>query len=318
MPKRTSVPAVIVEDHDQVVGHLHSWFGGKRLPLFNLTMVHFDSHPDLLLPTSMPAETVFDRYGLQGALSIENWLLPLCYAGHVSAIAWIRPEWSTQIKDGIHTFQIGKHTESGTIRTSCKEMYFISELLYAPVEELESTKEVTLLVFSLKDSDITYIDKLKGMKLVIQRRREQLYELNRFFESIAKSEIVDFISELGSLISNKERRKLAVGLVDSVLRSYSDIKIDWTSIHEAGCTIDENGLPHHVSTRGDIANIYMPDVELFLKNLGYTPNAITIARSSDDDYCPKDDVDFIQDCVLGSLNGIYSAIDIKCAYKEQD
>ena len=63
-----------------------------------------------------------------------------------------------------------------------------------------------------------------------------------------------------------------------MLRSYSDIKIDWTSIHEAGCTIDENGLPHHVSTREDIANIYMPDVELFLKNLGYTPNAITIAR----------------------------------------
>jgi len=38
--------------------------GSKHLPLEGNTIIHLDSHPDMLIPKGMPADTVWDKHEL--------------------------------------------------------------------------------------------------------------------------------------------------------------------------------------------------------------------------------------------------------------
>ena len=60
-------------------------------------------------------------------LSIENWILPLVYAGHISEIYWLKPPWADQLHDAsCLSFSIGKCTETGEIRLSTNVIITIS------------------------------------------------------------------------------------------------------------------------------------------------------------------------------------------------
>ena len=49
--------------------------------------------------------------------SIENWILPMVYAGHVSDILWIKPPWCDQLPDTSRLqFAVGKLVTTGVIR----------------------------------------------------------------------------------------------------------------------------------------------------------------------------------------------------------
>lgn len=43
-----------------------------------------------------------------------------------------------------------------------------------------------------------------------------------------------------------------------------------------------------------------------------------MCRSSRDDYCPPEDVDFIQDAVLAMLEQVYGCIDINRDYESEE
>ncbi|XP_048759024.2 UPF0489 protein C5orf22 homolog [Ostrea edulis] len=146
------LPLYIVEDHNEVLPYVHRAIGSHHLPFSNLLFVHFDSHPDMLIPKDMPADEVFNKEALYEGISIENWIMPLVYAGHVSVILWVKPPWCTQIADKNIQFYVGKCATTGTIRCSCKESYFVSETLYRPESELTNKKLVQLIVFTLKPS----------------------------------------------------------------------------------------------------------------------------------------------------------------------
>ena len=45
----------------QVVTHIHRAIASRHLPMSGIAMVHFDSHPDLLLPLHLQADDVFDK-----------------------------------------------------------------------------------------------------------------------------------------------------------------------------------------------------------------------------------------------------------------
>jgi len=53
---------------------------------------------------------------LFSSISIENWIMPACYAGHISRIVWVKKEWSTQISDGEYIFAIGMDKDTSQIR----------------------------------------------------------------------------------------------------------------------------------------------------------------------------------------------------------
>ena len=112
---RNRVPIHVVEDHDEALVHIYRLIGAKKLPFSNVCLVHFDSHPDLLLPDVM-ADDVTNKEILFARTSIADWITPAVYAGHVSCVVWLKPAWSQQIEDGRYRLVVGKDSTNGKLR----------------------------------------------------------------------------------------------------------------------------------------------------------------------------------------------------------
>uniref|UniRef100_A0A8D0FMB3 Chromosome 5 open reading frame 22 n=1 Tax=Strix occidentalis caurina TaxID=311401 RepID=A0A8D0FMB3_STROC len=136
-----------------VLPFIYRAIGSKHLPASNISFVHLDSHPDLLIPVNMPADTVFDKEALFSELSIENWIMPAVYAGHISQVVWLHPPWAQQISEGKHHFLIGKDISTTTIRVTGTDHYFLSDGLYVPADQLENQKPLNLHVILINPTE---------------------------------------------------------------------------------------------------------------------------------------------------------------------
>ncbi|NXN93522.1 CE022 protein, partial [Rhinopomastus cyanomelas] len=148
-----ALPVCVVEEHQDVLPFIYRAIGSKHLPASNISFVHLDSHPDLLIPVNMPADTVFDKEALFSELSIENWIMPAVYAGHISQVVWLHPPWAQQITEGKHQFLIGKDTSTTTIRVTGTDNYFLSDGLYVPADQLENQKPLNLHVILINPAE---------------------------------------------------------------------------------------------------------------------------------------------------------------------
>ncbi|XP_075600985.1 UPF0489 protein C5orf22 homolog isoform X2 [Balearica regulorum gibbericeps] len=148
-----ALPVWVVEDHQDVLPFIYRAIGSKHLPASNISFVHLDSHPDLLIPVNMPADTVFDKEALFSELSIENWIMPAVYAGHISQVVWLHPPWAQQISEGKHHFLIGKDLSTTTIRVTGTDHYFLSDGLYVPADQLENQKPLNLHVILISPTE---------------------------------------------------------------------------------------------------------------------------------------------------------------------
>ncbi|KAJ1519531.1 hypothetical protein ONE63_004812 [Megalurothrips usitatus] len=370
--KYKELPIVVVENHHEVIPFIYKAIGSKYLPLENNTLVHLDSHPDLLIPYDMEAKTVFSKYDLFDSLSIENWILPAAYAGHFHKIVWVKPPWCSQIKEGLHTFQIGEEIWSNGIRVTSTEPYFISDALWAPEQDLSNKREIDLEVLTLGrvieengsdnfseigkaikrhvEEDGTYVldidldffstrnpflslyekaglyDKLKKlyefpkdmkveMECVCAARKKQLDDLQSLCKHLSTHDNLDNLPpDLGSSPYLSEMK----AILKELQSQYPNTIIDWEEVNNAGCTCDEDGLPHHVSSREDITKMIDVSFGGLLAQLPYSPSMITISRSSADNYCPPEDVDFIQESVLKVLTDKYSPCKINLDYLERE
>ncbi|XP_061933126.1 UPF0489 protein C5orf22 homolog [Apis cerana] len=369
------IPIHIVEDHDEVLSFIYRCLGSKHLPFEGNAFVHLDSHPDMLIPKTMLANTVWDKNQLFSEISIENWILPAAYAGHFKHLIWVKPPWANQIVDGVTTFFIGKHKDNGSIRLTCPEPYFVSEGLYSALEELENTREIILHVITigsfiedptkkddflavssvlrqyLPEKDTPYIldidldffstknpfknlydrvnlyDKLatlyafqrpdstdhEVLREITIARNEQLAELENLFGHL------DEHRSLQGYEGEKSARYEAVQLIYQELTSvYKQSEIDWKMIHDAGCTRDDTDLPHHVTKPNDLDRLISGTFRSFLAALPAPPTIVTIARSSQDEYCPSENVDQIQVGVLEELRQHLGDIDVQLAYLKEE
>ncbi|XP_034254391.1 UPF0489 protein C5orf22 homolog [Thrips palmi] len=364
------LPIVVVENHHEVIPFIYKAIGAKYLPLQGSVMIHLDSHPDMLIPNDMKAETVFEKYALFEHLSIENWIMPAAYAGHFNKICWVRPPWCNQIREGTHSFHIGEERNSKCIRVTCGEPYFVSDALYAPIEDLANAKPVDLEVVTLGKvieengsddfnelgrvvrnciSDQTYIldidldffstrnpflslyedaevyERLKKLyrfpnnetndiNTRTAKRKDQIEILSKFFTHLAK---YNSMGNLSTELCSSDYMFGVQSLFDEIQKYYPQTKIDWETIHDAGCTCDESGLPEHVTSREDITKMIDVSLAGLLASLPHPPIMITISRSSYDNYCPPEDVDFIQNSVLKLLNEKYSPVKITLDYEDK-
>lgn len=364
LKKYKGTPVCVVEDHNDVLPFIYRSIGSKHMPLYENTLIHFDSHPDLLIPNKLSAETVFDKYKLFDSLSIENWILPAVYAGHFSTIVWMKPPWANQIANGEYRFFIGSHKYSNEIKLTCPENYFLSDGLFVSETDLINKKEVLLIVITIGDLDSSWTDikttiqnvlfgkeifvldidldffstinpfrdiyhnsnlyeRLKkiyeftvpldktnvyDIQQCVQRRQEQIIELETLF---------NYLNEHGSLEDYPHSSKYLedVRIIERELKKFY-VDIDWLLVHDMGCTCDESGLPHHVSDRAEIKRF----VQIFSNVLKLLPSIsafITISRSSDDNYCPIQDVDFIQEQVLSCLEEHFPSTSIELKYLDE-
>ncbi|XP_024947428.1 UPF0489 protein C5orf22 homolog isoform X3 [Cephus cinctus] len=293
-----------------VLPFVYRCIGSKHLPFEGNTLVHLDSHPDMLLPKDMSADTVWDKERLFEEISIENWMLPAVYAGHLKHLVWVKPPWANQIADGATSFLIGKHKDTGLIRLTCPEPYFVSEALYCLPDELENTREATLHVITMGN----FIDDpTKILKEVAAARDEQLKELAGLFSYLQEHRSLQGYEEVQS-----PRYEAVARVHREVTAVYKDSEIDWSIVHDAGCTRDDTDLPHHVTTPNDLDRLITGTFRSFLAALPAPPTIVTVARSTEDDYCPKEDVEQIQLGVLDELKERIESVDIRLAYQEKE
>lgn len=174
LKKHKKIPVYVVEDHHHALPFIYRNIGSKHLPLEGITLIHFDSHPDMLIPKDMPADTVYEKEELLSTISIENWIMPAVYAGHFENLVWVKPPWAHQMEDQSSQFIIGKHKERGTIRLECKENYFVSECLYATTLEMENTRQAALEVITLGKNIDNEIDDINFIRKVIDKYKNPL------------------------------------------------------------------------------------------------------------------------------------------------
>lgn len=153
---------------------------------------------------------------------------------------------------------------------------------------------------------IFYIDKsydVNDQESIMEYVNKRNKELD-YFEGIFQ-----FMAQNGSLENYKnedstmnEKFELIKELIESLCHHYSIYEIDWFVINDAGCTCDDEEfqIPHHESS-DEIVKSMLNEFEKFLKSVKTPPSMVTIARSCDDGYTPKHQIEQIQSEVIRIL-----------------
>ncbi|XP_050355112.1 UPF0489 protein C5orf22 homolog [Nymphalis io] len=150
--------------------------------------------------------------------------------------------------------------------------------------------------------NIPQVDDEKTYKEFCTSREQHLGELQELFEYLEengdlkeyegpKSELYRKICDLKEVVEAEAQRL--------------NEKPDWWMIFAGGCTRDQGGLPHHISTEEEIEESVKKTLKLFLKNMP-PPIIITVARSTDDGYCPPHQINLIQSLVLQIIREVYN------------
>lgn len=307
----------------------------------------------MLIPKNMISQTVYDKEKLFEEISIENWMLPACYAGHLKNLLWIKPPWAKQIPDGHKQFKIGNHKQKKVIRVTSTENYFVSESLFCEENELDNCNTINLDVHTFgrkifEDKPDKIEDFQTAIKNYIKKDEKYILDIDLDFFSTSnpfkslysdadlynqlkdlynfdkptsdniedikaaarkREEQIDTLEETFKYIQeNKKLPDVSNPLIDkvskirsSLLQSYAEHLIDWELVHDAGCTCDDTELPNHVTDKEELVPFIDECFKSFLDLLPSPPTIVTISRSTEDDYTPSEDVEFIQENVLKCL-----------------
>lgn len=367
LKKYKEIPIFVVEDHNDVLPFIYRCIGSKHLPFRGNVLIHLDSHPDMLIPQDLKPEVVFDKVALFESLSIENWILPAAFAGHLSKILWIKPPWANQITNGNHSFKIGKEIKTNKVKVTCLENYFLSDSLYSKEENLSDVKDICFEVKTIgnfADSDKSEKELQEANECVCKMLDEcnefildidldffstrnpfkNLYKNANLYEelkviyhfsvpdknspsaleeacSVRQTKLQQLLSAwlyigendnlkgfVGNLVPTSDIENLA----EKVKKLYNDV--DWEMIHNAGCTCDDTELPEHVSSIDEMKSMMELSFSRLLNFLPTFPTIVTISRSSDDDYCPPEDVDWIEGEVLKLLKSKFGTNNVILYY----
>ncbi|RXG68226.1 UPF0489 protein C5orf22-like protein [Armadillidium vulgare] len=104
-------------------------------------------------------------------------------------------------------------------------------------------------------------------------------------------------------------------LIKELFNSYSN-EVDWAMVHIAGSTIDDETreVPHHPSSNDEMDQ-YINHFKMFLNEI-YKPKIITIARSSQDDYCPSHIADMLQERIVKIIFDSFTEVTIHNNYEQ--
>lgn len=301
----SSFDVIIVEDHNDALEPIYRSIGRRRLNFSGLTLLHFDSHPDLGIPDQLAADSINDKQAVFEHISIESWIMPAVYAGHISTVIWVKPSWSTQFDVGEYRIRAGKNRD-GLIRCDSRESYFLSEGLYENHSSLSECKEFLLYVCeidkALSDDDETLrrlLRNLTGNDLVLDIDLDFFSTMDPFRRMFASD---DEYGVFKSVYENKfdvskddenfdekykihQSRKLArLSEILALLRSTTQIdskeensdlnklkdlirsrNLDLELLHSFGSGLDDRSLPDHVSDKAECEQM-IESFRVFVEN----------------------------------------------------
>lgn len=340
------LPVYVCEDHNEVLRAIYTALRVGRLPFTSIALLHFDSHPDLACPEEIPPDMIQSDpeevlHKLRNASGgIAEWIIPAVFAGHINRVAWIRPPWSKQIRDGEHHFHVGEAT--GRVCVSCDSPYWrfnvpASKMVHAqPLELVVSLAhpggvaavvqdrswilDVCLDYFTTRNP---FVDSLRAAKLDAGAL-ECVYsfytfaldamdcsvDLSKLVHAILAGRVDEMtvkarsrhptLRALMACFPEKCRGTLRVRL-DAMLES----AIRWND--ETRAAVAECGpcleLPHHPSTRLEMAAL-LREFASCLKGLT-PPKLVTIACSTEDGFTPAIDVPWLLRRVLRTVQTCY-------------
>ena len=299
----SNLPVYVEEDHNDVLPHIFRCVGAKHLPLDGNTLIHFDSHPDLLLPQNLTDSETQDKHELFERLSIENWILPAAYLGVIDTIMWVCPPWANQIRPGTYRFKIGKQSSSGRVMVTSIQSYFLSETIVCRPEELENTKDILLLVYKLGEIELNQQDDIiRTLKRVMQERTSCILDIDLDFFS-TMNPFIDMYSKI-----NLYRRLKEIYIFDAPPTDIEGSTNDATSFERLEYSMKSclkrrdlleklEDITTHLKENGDL-NLYSGKGEEFVQEFecirkeiksSYGPNEIIDWGMIHDAGCTCDD-----------------------------
>lgn len=346
------IPIFIVDYHNDVLEFIYKCLATRHLPFENNTLIHFDSHPDMVISREIPASASYDKETMLGELSIENWIMPCCYTGHFNRVVWLKNSWCNQMPLGKYEFQIGHRDDKICVDSSLD--YFVSEGNFCKTSELENARDVELFVVNadqpdkqctdpktffaatteankhyILDIDLDFFSTsnpfleiykeancyeqlceifnfncTKDATDTTEKRKQQLEALKAIFEYLEENRTLNGMEAPDQKVITPAIYDKIKQLVESLQTKYADDEIDWLLIFDSGSTTDTNGLPHHISSETELETYYSSFKE-FLLHLPHPPVLVTIARSAEDDYCPQNQVNCIQERVIKILLDVF-------------
>ncbi|KAI0977925.1 hypothetical protein GJ496_010219 [Pomphorhynchus laevis] len=143
----------VTEHHEDVLHYIYRAIGSKSLPYSGNTLVHFDAHPDLSCPDGLQFNDIHDTEKVFSAVTAESWIMPCICTGHFDKMFWFKPPWSPQFIDGIYEFYIGRCPDTGLIKVSCKQNYFVCDGQFCPEKKLLDKVPFKMIVLTVGISE---------------------------------------------------------------------------------------------------------------------------------------------------------------------
>lgn len=138
----------ICESHHHVLAHWLRAAREGLLPSSGVSVVHVDAHPDLAVPTQpIPAGSRDPRL-LVSRVDIASFVLAAARVGLVEKVVWLRPDFSFQLPDGARTLHLGA-LDSGLLRVDDPSDFYVLDEGWAPLPALADPVRVELEVLPL-------------------------------------------------------------------------------------------------------------------------------------------------------------------------
>ena len=128
------------------------------------------------------------------------------------------------------------------------------------------------------------------------KKREHMAKILDYLTNSVTTDIIFYDKEFYNLLKE----------YSNIIKNKASLNID--ILHNYGEGIDEVGLPHHKSNLDELKPMFDSIEEFFKRffiDMNLLPGLITIARSSLDEYCPSDQVDYIQNEMITKLKLVF-------------
>ena len=148
----TAVEVVVAGPHDRALAHWVRAARDGRLPREGVTIVHVDAHPDLSVPRGpFPRGWSDDTASVLARVNIASFQLAAVRLGLVERILWLRPRWAETFPDGERAFRLGA-LANGELAVDDPSDHYVLDEGYADPSLLSDTQPVQFRVLPLDEA----------------------------------------------------------------------------------------------------------------------------------------------------------------------